>query len=53
MNTVEIIGMQRIAGTALNIHFIADAFVIDCQHNGITIIKSGLSQSFSVISAIY
>ena len=48
MNTLEIIGMQCIAGTASDMLFIVVANVIDCQHYGIKIIKSGITQSIKV-----
>ena len=48
MNTLEIIGMQCIVGTASDMLFIAVAIVIDCQHYGFTIIKSGTSKSLKM-----
>ena len=40
--------MQCIAGTASDMLCVVVAIVIDCQHYGITIIKSGKSQSIKV-----
>ena len=48
MKTLEIIGMQCIAGTASDMLFIAVAIIINWQHYGITITKSGISQSVTV-----
>ena len=53
MKTLGIICMQCIAGTASNMLFIVVAMVIDCQHSGITIIKSGISPLKYVTFLVY